>query len=72
MLSKSSKWEMGFVHNIAKFTMSRFVISKFECSSSTTTYLNSKYVPCLLGQDHFRCGQQESEKFSPEATRADR
>ena len=58
---------MGFVHNIAKFTI---VISKFECT--TTTYLNSKYVPCLLGQDHFGCGQQESEKFSPEATRADR
>ena len=68
MLSKSSKWEMGFVHNIAKFTIARIVISKFEC----TTYLNSKYVPCLLGQDHFGCGQQESEKFSPEATRADR
>ena len=64
---------MGFVHYITKFTISRFVILKFECSTTTTTtYLNSKYVPCLLGQDHFRCGQQESEKFSPEATRADR
>ena len=31
MLSKSSKWELGFVHYIAKFTISRFVISKFEC-----------------------------------------
>ena len=31
MLSKSSKWELGFVHYIAKFTISRFVISRFEC-----------------------------------------
>merc|ERR1712062_376458 len=31
MLSKSSKWELGFVHYIAKFTTSRFVISRFEC-----------------------------------------
>ena len=27
MLSKSSKWELGFVHYIAKFT-----ISRFECT----------------------------------------
>ena len=26
MLSKSSKWELGFVHFIPKFTISRFVI----------------------------------------------
>ena len=32
MLSKTSKWELGFVHNIAKFTISRFVISRFECT----------------------------------------
>ena len=31
MFSKSSKWELGFVYNIAKFTISRFVILKFEC-----------------------------------------
>ena len=35
MLSKSSKWELGFVHYIAKFTISRFVISRFECASTT-------------------------------------
>ena len=32
MLSKSSKWELGFVHYITKFTISRFVISRFECT----------------------------------------
>ena len=32
MLSKFSKWELGFVHYIAKFTISRFVISSFECT----------------------------------------
>ena len=31
MLSKSSKCELGLVHYIAKFTISRFVISRFEC-----------------------------------------
>ena len=31
MLSKSSQLEQGFVHYIAKFTILRFVISKFEC-----------------------------------------
>ena len=31
MLSKSSKSELGFVHYITKFTISRFVISRFEC-----------------------------------------
>ena len=30
MLSKSSKWELGFVHYIKKFTISRFVILRFE------------------------------------------
>ena len=31
MLSKSSKWELSFVHYIAKFTISRFVIvSRFS------------------------------------------
>ena len=32
MLSKSSKWELGFVHFITKFTISRFIISRFECT----------------------------------------
>ena len=30
MLSKSSKWELCFVHYNVKFTISRFVISRFE------------------------------------------
>ena len=30
MLSKFSKWELGFVHYVAKFTILRFVISRFE------------------------------------------
>ena len=34
MLSISSKWELGFVHYIAKFTISRFVISRFECTKN--------------------------------------
>ena len=36
MLSKSSKWDLGLIHYIAKFTISKFVISMFEC---TTMYL---------------------------------
>ena len=36
MLSKSSEQELGFVHYISKFTISRFIISRFEC---TTKYL---------------------------------
>ena len=31
MLSSSLKWEPGLVHYIVKFTISRFVISRFEC-----------------------------------------
>ena len=30
MLSKFSKWELGFVHYIAKFSILRFTISRFE------------------------------------------
>ena len=32
MLRKYSKWGLGFVHYTAKFTISRFVISRFECT----------------------------------------
>ena len=39
MLSKSSKWELGSVHYIAKFTISRFVISRFECIVSQSLVL---------------------------------
>ena len=34
MLSNSSKWELGFVHYITKFTILRFVISRFEWIST--------------------------------------
>ena len=34
MVSKSSKWELDFVHYIAKFTKSRFAISRFESSNN--------------------------------------
>ena len=33
MLSKSSKWEQGFVHYISIFTILRFAISGFEYST---------------------------------------
>ena len=36
-MEKCTKWGLGFVHYIMKFTISRFVISRFECS--TTKYL---------------------------------
>ena len=31
-LSKSTKWELGFVDYAEKFTISRFVISMFDCT----------------------------------------
>ena len=42
MLSKSSKWELGWVHCIAKFIISRFIISRFECITicPDPSYLN--------------------------------
>ena len=44
MLSKSSKWELGFVHYITKFT-----ISRFECIKITThtLYLGGPLI-CLI------------------------
>ena len=39
MLSKSSKWELGFVHYITKFTILRFIILRIEC-----TYFNKQNV----------------------------
>ena len=51
-LSKSSKWELGFVHHIAKLTISRFIISRFECTSKST------YFSILQSQYYFQtCGQ---------------
>ena len=39
-LSKSTKLELGFVHYIGKFTILRFVISRFECTT-TNMHLHS-------------------------------
>ena len=35
MFSKSLKWEVGFVQYIKKFTIFSFVISRFECTSTS-------------------------------------
>ena len=45
MLSKSSNWELDLVHYIAKFTISRFVISRFEC----TTKSKGRWLTSLNG-----------------------
>ena len=54
--TKSSKWELGFVHSITKFTISRFVISRFECT--TLMYFKNpsffKEISVLLGQTSHR------------------
>ena len=48
MLRKSSKWELGFVHYIVKFTISRFVISRFEFTSYLITIsLSLKFYACM-------------------------
>ena len=39
MFSKSSKWELSFGHYIAKFTILKFVISRFECTYSARYFL---------------------------------
>ena len=39
MFSKSSNWELGFVHYIMKFTILRFVISRLECTYSARYFL---------------------------------
>ena len=55
MLSKSSKWELGFVHYIAKFTISRFVISRFECTNNNCSrFQNDSF------QKQFREKQQKN------------
>ena len=47
MLSKSSKWELGLVHYIAKFTILRFVISRFECTYFVPTTIEHEALPDL-------------------------
>ena len=51
MLSKSSKWELSFVHYIKKFTISSFVISRFECTSTYFLHhlqLHRIFMKCTL------------------------
>ena len=56
MLGKSSKWELGFVHYIAKFTILRFVISRFEhmyiLQFSSTSNLLYNHSQILMGILH--------------------
>ena len=56
MLSNSSKWELGLVHYIAIFTISRFVISRFERVSENNGYFCKNYL-----QFHEISGVTESE-----------
>ena len=48
MLSESSKWEMVFVHYIAKFPITRFIILKFECTPRPLKLL-SHFLPLRSG-----------------------
>ena len=51
MLSKSPKWELDFVHYIKKFTISRFIISRFECTNVLKTKGSQlKLMPLLKSQ----------------------
>ena len=56
MLSKSFKWELGFVHYIAKFTISRFVISSFECivTYSCNEYTTTAYTTDIKNQKELK------------------
>ena len=45
MLVNPQKQELGLVHYIRKFTISRFVISRFECMVLLTCYRdNTRYI----------------------------
>ena len=48
MLSKSSKWELGFVHYNAKFTILRFLISKFECTDVYCNNAGMSFCPLAI------------------------
>ena len=52
MLSKSSKCELGLVHYITKLNISRFVISRFECTLKIPSFF--KEISVLLGQTSHR------------------
>ena len=64
MISKSSKWKLGFVHYNVKFTISRFVISSFEC---TDVYCNNAGMSfCPLAIQKYALGLKLIS-FEPEA-----
>ena len=48
MLGKSSKLELGFVNYIAKFTILRFLISRFECIDEI--HISLLYHPSRHGE----------------------
>ena len=50
MLSKTSKWELGFVHYIAKFTILRFVISRFECTTADFLQILVLHLPTRISK----------------------
>ena len=64
MLSKFSKWQLGFVHYIAKFTILKFTISRFEC----TTYV----VDVHMHKAKWHCNINSSTKpcFGMPSTKA--
>ena len=86
MFSKSSKWELGLVHYIAKFTISRFIISRFECILIFTMLLTVftpfflftgiAYILRLLNQwqafDSLHWFQSVREKYVKEKTQVAR
>ena len=58
MLSKSSKLELSLIHYIAKFTISRLVISRFECnmlSKSSKLELGFVHYIAKFSISRFEC-----------------
>ena len=59
MLSKFSKYELGLVHYIAKFTILRFVILGFDCTIIFSGKINGQTLgPSLSAHDCFELGRQ--------------
>ena len=54
MLRKSSKWQLGLVHYIAKFTILRFRISRFEYTTLCAQQKSSQpeAVKKYMGSTH--------------------
>ena len=51
MLSKSSKGEQGYVHYIAKFTISRFVVLRFKVNLFTISWFECIFKNSLFFKD---------------------